>query len=715
MKKIIFTFLASSLIAFSGNTQETEAVQCGMNEMLELLHKQHPELKAEHELNKELLKNSRVKGESSERGVTYVVPVVVHILHEYGSENYSDANVYSMMNNLNESYNAANSGLSQISPAFDTIIGDIEIEFKLAAIDPLGNCTNGIEHINNHNTRFGDAASKLNQWNRAKYYNIWIVSFIAGENSAAPGGGIGGYSIYPSGTDGLGYRFDGAMLAGPNSGTLIHETGHWLALPHPFGTNGVSQDGICGDDGISDTPPTDGGGPCNLTNDFCETGVFENVQNVMDYTSCGIMFTDDQANVMRNSMIGISGERNRLWNDTTLIETGVKDLLLPQDPNNSLTVPLCAPVADFSVSSKITCVGEFVSFKDASWNAVVDNRTWTFQDGSPATSTSLNPTISFSTPGLKTVTLTSSNDAGSGTETRTSYIFVNPEWASYEGPHSFNLENNEAEGFIVNNPEDNYARFHIVNDGGYDNSRAFKLNNYKNVENALLYTDDYFYNDRLGGNKDELVTPSFDLRYTSGITFSFDYSYATNTLNESEINEEIKVYSSKNCGVTWILRKTITPTQIVTAGFAGSTDFKPTQNSQWANGSFVYNATSQDDKTMFKFVFIATDLSSNLYLDNINIQGTLSLTSDLISNMDLNVFPNPSNGEEIQVSYNGQDEDVTFKLRDAQGKVIATQLIASTNGVVTQKLNKTANLPAAMYFLEIQTGDYTTTKKVVVL
>ena len=54
-------------------------------------------------------------------------------------------------------------------------------------------------------------------------------------------------------------------------------------------------------------------------------------------------------------------------------------------------------------------------------------------------------------------------------------------------------------------------------------------------------------------------------------------------------------------------------------------------------------------------------------------------------------------------------------MRDAQGKVIATQLIASTNSVVTQKLNKTANLPAAMYFLEIQTGDYTTTKKVVVL
>ena len=231
----------------------------------------------------------------------------------------------------------------------------------------------------------------------------------------------------------------------------------------------------------------------------------------------------------------------------------------------------------------------------------------------------------------------------------------------------------------------------------------------------MLYTNDYFYNARLGGSRDELITPSFDLRYTSNINISFDYSYATNTLDDSEIIEEIKVYASRNCGQTWLLRKTISADQIVTAGFAGSTDFKPTLNSQWETASFIYNATSADDKTMFKFEFVATDLSNNLYLDNINVEGTLSLTSDLISNMDLNVFPNPSNGEEIQVSYNGQDEDVTFTLRDAQGKVVATQLIGSTNAVVTQKLNNTANLPASMYFLEIQTGDYTTTKKVVVL
>ena len=76
-------------------------------------------------------------------------------------------------------------------------------------------------------------------------------------------------------------------------------------------------------------------------------------------------------------------------------------------PQTALTVPLCVPVADFTTASTQTCVGSMVSFRDASWNAVIDSYAWEFEDGSPATSTSANPTsIFYYSGGYKTVTLT---------------------------------------------------------------------------------------------------------------------------------------------------------------------------------------------------------------------------------------------------------------------------------------------------------------------
>ncbi|MCO4813394.1 MAG: T9SS type A sorting domain-containing protein, partial [Flavobacteriales bacterium] len=260
------------------------------------------------------------------------------------------------------------------------------------------------------------------------------------------------------------------------------------------------------------------------------------------------------------------------------------------------------------------------------------------------------------------------------------------------------------------------AKFQISNNGGIGNSKAFKLNNYKDVSNADLFTNDFWYNNRLGLSVDELITPSFDFRYTTGINVSFQYALATNATNTDDVTESLKVYSSRDCGKTWSLRKTIPATQIVTAGFAGNIDFVPTNDNQYKEVNFNYIPTSADSKTLFKFVFEASDISSNLFIDNINVTGTLSLTSDVISVMDLNVFPNPtSNGKAINISYQGQDEAVTFTLRNAQGKEISSETIEATSTSVERTLNGTENLSAACYFLEVSSGGHSTIRKVVVL
>ena len=82
-----------------------------------------------------------------------------------------------------------------------------------------------------------------------------------------------------------------------------------------------------------------------------------------------------------------------------------------------------APVADFVASETYVTIGSPVSFTDQSAN-IPTSWSWTFEGGSPATSTEQNPTVTYDEPGEYTVTLVASNAYGSSTETKTAYIEV---------------------------------------------------------------------------------------------------------------------------------------------------------------------------------------------------------------------------------------------------------------------------------------------------
>lgn len=86
-------------------------------------------------------------------------------------------------------------------------------------------------------------------------------------------------------------------------------------------------------------------------------------------------------------------------------------------------------IAEFAASTPETSIGLSVQFNDQSTaqNTTVTSWSWNFSGGSPATSTTKNPTVQYATPGVYTVTLTVSNGSGvSNTKTRTDYVAVFP-------------------------------------------------------------------------------------------------------------------------------------------------------------------------------------------------------------------------------------------------------------------------------------------------
>src|SRR6201999_2332316 len=105
------------------------------------------------------------------------IPIVFHILHQYGPEDVSDAQIFDEMRILNEDYAKLNPDTNLIAtPHFKKIAWNTRIQWRLAQLDPNGNCTNGIDRINTSLTYNANDNAKLNQWNPKKYMNVWVCN-----------------------------------------------------------------------------------------------------------------------------------------------------------------------------------------------------------------------------------------------------------------------------------------------------------------------------------------------------------------------------------------------------------------------------------------------------------------------------------------------------------------------------------------------------------
>lgn len=685
--------------------QETKPHFCGTESRLQQLYAEHPELEEDY---RQFFQNNLtvVKGGEQTRFI-YKIPVVFHILHEYGIENITDAQVYDQMEILNEDYRKLNPDFSEVISEFLGIAADCEIEFQLATLDPWGQCTNGIEHIYSHQTNLGDDYSKLNQWHRSKYLNVWVCKSF--EES-----GLQAYAFYPTAVEGSFFWADGVIMLHQNvghSGTaefgnqhiLTHEIAHWMGLPHIWGSNNDPMTG-CGDDGIADTPITAGHQDCtNLLDDNCVPGVIENVQNYMDYSGCNRMFTEGQAAFMTNTLLGQTAQRNNLWTEATHTATGI----------NVIPPPTCIPAADFSSDERTICAGDQIQFTDASWRAGVTAFNWTFPGGTPATSTDANPLITYNTPGYYNVKLRVSNSAGADSMIFENMIFVSGNWSDFTGPVVDDYESVSANWWLVQNPENNYGVFHQEDGVGKDLSNCYALRVYRDLSQVDPFTEDWFYNGRLGGSKDNLISPSYNLSTTSNVSVSFDYAYGTKATAIDDVTEVLRVYSSRDCGKTWQLRTTIDGSDLLTVGYVGNTDFAPVSNSEWKTATFTYNANSTDVQTRFRWEMTASDKSNNFFIDNINIDGTLSISEADASNALITVAPNPVQaGSAVSVTVENVQGNLELQLTDINGALVSTTAVGSVNG--TQTVQIPVPVAKGCYFLNAVQGNMRSTHRVIV-
>ncbi|MDR0802688.1 M43 family zinc metalloprotease [Fluviicola sp.] len=721
MKKNFYALLGISLLTSWSFAQKPERVLDKTNmregEHVEfcVTHKKLAELKKDPVMaamivaaQQESENQLKSKGDNNTtKSTIYKIPVVFHILHNHGSENISKEQILDAMSILNRDYRRLNTDANNVQTPFQGMPADVEIEFELAKIAPNGACFDGITRTVTALTNDGSsgqaqvnaviAGNDIYQgiWPHTKYLNIYVASEI---------GGAAGYTFNPMGdatASAQGMYYNGVFILDTYTGSigtsnvthsraLTHEVGHWLNLSHTWGdNNNPGNASSCGeDDHVQDTPMCIGVTSCNLSSNTCDdtndpnnfsswtTNVVDNVENYMDYSYCSKMFTPGQVARMRAAIISTIAGRNQIITASSHAATGID------------TAPtLC--MAKFATTRTVICAGESIQFTDESYNAAT-GWTWTFTGGSPASSTTQNPTIIYNTPGTYAVKLVATDGNSNSTSDIAGYITVLPTASGlpfYESFENMAVLSNP-KWFVDNTTGNGWA---VTNTVGKTGTNSAKLSN---------------FNETTTGQTDELIAAPVDLssiNTATGVTLTFKCAYRKKASTNSDI---LRVLLSKDCGETWEIRKTVTATSMSGTNTA-TTTWTPT-SADWLT-VHVTNITSAfwTDNFRYKFQFISGG-GNNVYIDDINVyagspseEPVTAGLQDLGSLADISLFPNPADNE-VQIAFSSKTASNEIKLyvTDLTGKRLQQHVVQANEGNNLVYIT-TSDLSAGTYLIQM--------------
>lgn len=643
LNRVTFVLFGLALFApeLSFAQDDSPIRYCGQWKMEQAFFNAHPEQRAIAEQADARLEWETRNFTDANRDELIVIPVVFHVIHYNGPENISDEQVLSGIEVMNRDFRKLNPDADDVISEFEAIAADSEIEFRLAQIDPQGDCHTGINRIVSPLTYDGGGEVKdLIQWPRNSYLNIWVV-----ENA----NGAAGYSLYPGSVNGAqGAGNDGIVVAHDYTGnigtsnnyrsrTLTHEAGHWMNLRHLWGnSNSPGDSDNCDmDDQVSDTPVTSGWTSCNVNGSTC--GSLDNVQNYMEYSYCGRMFSEGQRTRMRAAMNSGVAQRNQLWTPENLEETGV-----------NLEPILCE--ARFGASRQTICVGDTVQFFDDSYHGVT-GWAWEFGDGNSANDE--NPFHSFDEPGNYDVTLTVSNAGNEVSLTELGFIQVlDPDGMALPFTENFEAEELDDNWFMVDVSNDGDG-WEVTSVAGYTGEQSLRIHNWSN---------------NIEFNRDQLISQAMDMSEAEliQVTYKWAYCYKGNNEDEDDTDDRLKVYASPNCGETWSLRRMHRGFTDLPSAPPHPFVFTPNGQDEW--NSYVLEIPyaqfyTENFRIMFEF---ESRLGNNIFLDDINI--TAYTASDLLElevgeGVDFEVYPNPAQ-DEATVSFSTrltyQTMDIAF-------------------------------------------------------
>lgn len=562
---------------------------------------------------------------------TYVIPVVVHVIHTgqaIGTAyNLSAAQIQSQIDILNKDYAGTGLNVGNVPAVFKDLVANTGVTFCLATKKPDGSnmAEPGIDRIRTtdkgwrnpgnagYSPEYIDSVIKpQSYWDPSLYLNIWVTKI---------NGGILGYATFPnfSTLDGIpGFwaedARDGVVVAYTTFGsggvttapynqgrTTSHEVGHWLGLRHIWGDDQTTGDNCSVDDFVDDTPlqSVASSGCPNFPRVTCSnTGNM--TMNFMDYSNdaCMYMFT--------------LGQKERMVTTFANSPNRIKLLSSPVCQTASL-----APIAKFKSSKESICAGESVTFTDASLFTATSWK-WTIPGGNPSSSTIKNPTVTFAAPGVYPVTLEATN-AGGTTSVTIEFTVVPtlpvPYREEFEGvdtafpPYGWSLFTRNTKG---------------VNWNPTSRASGFSVGKYcMYFDNTNIDVTDY---------NDDIRTPFLNLTETVEPKLIFDVAHAPYT--DPLYRDGLEVLVSLDCGVTFTsLYKKIGP-DLATAPAIGE-DWEPKTAADWRRDTVDLKAFAGLPKVMIVIRNLAK-YGHSTFIDNVDVRDYFVVAPPTVTNITVN-------------------------------------------------------------------------------
>lgn len=263
------------------------------------------------------------------------------------------------------------------------------------------------------------------------------------------------------------------------------------------------------------------------------------------------------------------------------------------------------PSVDFTSDKQNTCPGNPIKFFDGS-TLYPTTWSWTFQGGTPATSSVKNPTVTWAAAGTYSVALTATNLYGGGSKTKIGYITIS-------NPGSLPL----VEGF-QGAP---WPPVNWVNDNTFSDSvlwtRATNAGGFGTSSASALF--DNYYRDA-SGIRDGLMAPKLNFGSVTNARLRFDIAYRR---YDATYSDTLEVKISTNCGLTWTSVYMKGGTALSTAPDYTVDLWVPTA-AQWRRDTIdISPVVAGQPNVLIDFVNHG-HYGQGIYLDNVNLVYTVT-------------------------------------------------------------------------------------------
>ena len=231
---------------------------------------------------------------------------------------------------------------------------------------------------------------------------------------------------------------------------------------------------------------------------------------------------------------------------------------------------------------------------------------------------------------------------------------------------------------------------------------------------ASAFMNNYSYSGI--GQRDELVTPLIDLTTQAppSLYFQLAYNLFTNPANSPNYSDTLTILISTDCGVNWIqiYKKFGVALTTKTPNFQNSA-FTPTA-SQWRLETVSLVPYASCSNAIFKFINTCS-FENRLYIDDVQISGPMSVQNFDPYELNVGLYPNPSNGN-FALEYSlTENSTVDIKIFDVQGKLVydLSNTKEKDAGAHLDRVD-VSNLPEGLYFVMIGAGKYSASKKILI-